>query len=683
MTSPDGSREVLNRTIVDRIGFAARQGAVQSISFTPDNLPAFTDLDLVTLHVLGGRFQPGSPTSLRQELAENAARLADSGNVANSGPQIVGTLRDSLTGLLWSQAGAFLTRSDIHAEQNAAAAHVKGYWGRPRIVIVSSRTQIDPDTKATSLSTSIDLRLNSMRAIAFPQQNPMATLAFQTTRGVFDTVIERNVMQTSSPNAQGRPVVNTVTILEAAEQQGIPLVSLTSADMVQIDALNVSLEAKARITLSLQSGCAVLVPQQAVELDGENAIGWFEIDPVTGETIGVSEDGGHQATVAETLAPWLLGALLIWQLRTPVGILAGLLGGIFQGAALAIAYPINCATDPTGCRSQLITDKSNAINSFSSNFGLALGLPSVAAYAGALKAFVQATFGVDPPVLPFLASPHLPNVFPSHIAKSELVVTGTPAAVPLQVSASTSSLTTDQNTSVSFDAFVTAQQSGRMTLQAEAPEGWTVQIDQNHVTVTPAPGLQDGTFPVRLTVRAASDPTVVAAGEIMVSLVPTAPGLAFSIEPDPLFTVPFNGAQLPTAYQAVIRNLGPAAETVTISIPQSPTGFSVLPSVDQVTIPAGETGIVGLYLRPSGMIPSPGTIAPFTVHATSSANGISQTHTEPFVVPEVHGLTLLADPGALSTIPGVGIDVVLEIEAVGNVGESVTFDVSLNNGLCA
>ena len=113
-----------------------------------------------------------------------------------------------------------------------------------------------------------------------------------------------------------------------------------------------------------------------------------------------------------------------------------------------------------------------------------------------------------------------------------------------------------------------------------------------------------------------------------------------------MFTVPFNGAQLPTAFRATIQNLGPAADTYNLTLSNLPSGFTLLDSGTSVTVPAGQTGFVGIYLEPTAgqPIPPPGTQLSFTVTATSTTDSsITQTQTETFTVPAIDAVTLTND----------------------------------------
>ena len=121
------------------------------------------------------------------------------------------------------------------------------------------------------------------------------------------------------------------------------------------------------------------------------------------------------------------------------------------------------------------------------------------------------------------------------------------------------------------------------------------------------------------------------------------------MNPDPIFTVPFNGAELPTAFRATIQNLGPAADTYNLTFANVPAGFTLLNSGTSVTVPAGQTGILGLYLQPDvgQPIPPPGTMLSFTVTATSTTDStITQSQVVAFTVPAIDALTVTSNPVA-------------------------------------
>ena len=76
----------------------------------------------------------------------------------------------------------------------------------------------------------------------------------------------------------------------------------------------------------------------------------------------------------------------------------------------------------------------------------------------------------------------------------------------LQVATTPTTLTTDQNTPITFAANIQTSLADTYNLTANAPTGWTVSIDSSgNVTVTPAPGLQSGTYPIQIIAQSQTD----------------------------------------------------------------------------------------------------------------------------------------------------------------------------------
>jgi uncharacterized membrane protein len=253
----------------------------------------------------------------------------------------------------------------------------------------------------------------------------------------------------------------------------------------------------------------------------------------------------------------------------------------------------------------------------------------------------------------------------------------------LQLVPNPATLTTDQNTPVTFNAGLQTSLADTYTLTANAPQGWTVTIDANgNVTATPAPGLQGGTYPIQIIAQSQTNPNLIAQSTVDVTITPTLPGMTLAVNPDPIFTVPFDGAQVPTAFQAVINNTGPTADSYNLSFSNIPAGFTLLNSGTSVTVPAGQTGIVGVYLQPNGMLPAPGTPLEITVTATSTSDpSITETVTEHFVMPTVDAVTLVSDPPTLTSSPGTGVSATVTLQNVGNVPETVSLASTLPAGL--
>ncbi|WP_165224659.1 transglutaminase domain-containing protein [Aquisphaera insulae] len=933
---PGAAAETESRTLLDRIGLDIRRnGGVPSISAGLNDPPPLDDFDLTVVQVNSGRIAPAADALLAsrftQVLEANqglAGQLAGV-DLTSQAPEVQALLqravtatRETLTALLERKATSFSLWSQSETGNQAAYFGVRAYRSSPTIVLATSHLD-EPTAGSQQLRLALDLRRNAMRVLAAPGQPDDAVLGFQVARGILDTIIEGLVMTPPAGTPPGAVLtpINTMEIFRIAADQGIASTLIGRENLARLDGLAISGEARARIADAAQAGKIVLVPVKAVTVGTVNTIAWFEYDPRTGETIGVSEDGGHAGGVIGNVFLTLFSLLNISNVASAGSFVVGyMFGGLLFNLNL-LAYPdpydhITITAGPT-IRGQVNLIKPyvnpqdykdykdqlvKALNALGIEYGVALAAGGITAAIGGafiagwlLGVGVARSEAADPPVLPIqVALDALPlrpyqhgagvetvaaslapgavqgQVQPSSVRVSgqvaaswrspggdtfrsrslsagqavvrdangvivgsgavatsagtpvdltvdgdhavglaglgslaayaaataglgiagewtrydaqltgnltlrlttgaltlngvalpagtytvttaladlsgdgtmasptfsgsmsiradgaeveigegagqlalpggvidaangltlkgyagtlelaaagsqadSLTVRGTAAQV-LAIGAGPTGLTADQNTPVSFPFGLRTSLAGSYDLQADAPAGWLVVVKPGGVvTVTPAPGLQGGAYTIRLKATSQDDPSLVVQGEVTVTVTPTQPGVSVVVNPDPVFTVPFNGAELPTSFLATIRNLGPDAETFTLSVPNPPAGFTVTMSASSLLIPAGETAVVGIYLTPSGTLPAPGTHADFTVRAAGGAGqAIAAEETEPFVVPEIHGVTLTGAQAVLATIPGTPTTAVLTLRAVGNVGEVVTLSSALAAGL--
>jgi fibro-slime domain-containing protein len=248
----------------------------------------------------------------------------------------------------------------------------------------------------------------------------------------------------------------------------------------------------------------------------------------------------------------------------------------------------------------------------------------------------------------------------------------------MQISGNPSILNTNQSTPVSFDLDVQTSLTDTYSVTIEAPEGWQVEInDSGAVTATPAPGIHDGEYIIRIIAKSVSKPNLIASGNVVVNVDPVQPGMELTVRHDPNFTIPVDLSQLPAAFTAEVKNLGAEQDTYLLSF-ESPDAFELTSSVDQLTIPGGHTGSTGFYLKPvAGLLPPAGTELNFTVTASSTSDSaIIKTVTETFIVPELHDVVLTLSQDVVNIIPGTVKNVELEITSVGNVDEELYLDVA-------
>ncbi|WP_205704014.1 transglutaminase domain-containing protein, partial [Candidatus Chloroploca sp. Khr17] len=254
----------------------------------------------------------------------------------------------------------------------------------------------------------------------------------------------------------------------------------------------------------------------------------------------------------------------------------------------------------------------------------------------------------------------------------------------LQLSANAS--TTDPTTPINFTAAIEANFTDAFTLTAEAPDNWAVAVSQaGQVTVTPAPGAAPGRYQVLVTARSSRYPELFATAVHTVNTT-AFEGLALTVAPDPLITVPWgigaltadptNNGQLQVpgaAFTATMTNTSTRAHRFTLNVTGLPAGWLILSgaqgsSETTVTLPAGGTAQVGFYASPPpGPLPAAGTSYPVTVRVAATENAqLTQTASVTFAVPALPYAYLSVDPATLVVAPGVADSVALNLQNVGN-----------------
>jgi uncharacterized repeat protein (TIGR01451 family) len=321
LSGPDGPPESYERTLADRIGFATRQnGGGGNIAIDPNAPPILTPLDVFTLNVLPGLAGPSYPGTIAVQTADATAQLAEVetqlGDQPPSEPlqsQAINALSNAYTTLTQVLGPQLFTLSDARTERLAETSLGKAYYDRPRLVLISNRLSVDTQAQTATTSLQIDLRRDSIRAIAFPGQSTAAAKAFQAVRGVSESTVERDVgTDVVGTGGPGQGHVSAADVFAAARAQGVRLTVLRQNNLGELDGLDLSPEAKARITVAVGQGYAMIVPADPVSVQGVPAIAWYEVHPDTGEAIGVTEDGGHE--LSELAYGLLIVALrvLVW-----------------------------------------------------------------------------------------------------------------------------------------------------------------------------------------------------------------------------------------------------------------------------------------------------------------------------------------------------------------------------------
>ena len=233
---------------------------------------------------------------------------SDSGNVTGVDSLLYEQLKDLLVVSERFYIAEFQSEQTLIMKALENLTGVVAYFDQPQIIIASSG--LLSVNGNGMLEYNMDIFESNPRIIVDPGEIPSSSIAFNFLLGLVENNIEGNIMQpgTDASNNNVLYPVYTQAIFQSAQAQGIALIGLYPGDESKLDQMPFSADVKALISDELESGKSVIIPTQPVIINDSPRIGWFEIDPSTGTTTGVLEDGTHGAT--EDYATTLLYAFL-------------------------------------------------------------------------------------------------------------------------------------------------------------------------------------------------------------------------------------------------------------------------------------------------------------------------------------------------------------------------------------
>jgi large repetitive protein len=318
VTDTSGNTETYSKTLFDRIGYAARQnGGTTQVSVPSSPTPAFTPVDITTINILASLQNASqvqsfgaSATAIQSQLAPLVTQTANlsssptpAQNQALQQEQNLAELSTIVTGRLL--VSSFANLSDQTDSATASASYVKAYFNSPRLITVTNT--VNTGQSSTTITEELDLVKDDKYSIPLPGQNSAtATIAYNFLRGVVESVNESSMSQGLAQNytpQNGTTLVaagSVADIFSAAQTQGIGTILLTPSESSLVGTLPISADAQARILTALDSNLLVFAPLAPVSLNALNTYGWYQIDPTTGITESVAEDGAHQGIVDYT-----------------------------------------------------------------------------------------------------------------------------------------------------------------------------------------------------------------------------------------------------------------------------------------------------------------------------------------------------------------------------------------------
>ncbi len=283
--APDGSRQVVVREIFDVVGKALRsrtqalseeeiRGRLESSAGHDLELSAY-DLFFTTgrLHVSHLSSLPNEPRPARTQDVDIRTALRRISIMA--------------TAVVDGLAGRF---------GKADRAVIVLYPDAPRVYIAEFRS--DRRTRRVSL----DLRSDHVRVVALGPVQDDVRLA-RILRGIISGSIEHAVLEYLTAAARAKGVlgatISTTLITARAERERVANVLLPD-QFARLDPA-VPPDSIARIREQTVAGWVALAPERPVDIDGTRRFAWWLVDPASGETIPVTDEGLHQAATDREL----------------------------------------------------------------------------------------------------------------------------------------------------------------------------------------------------------------------------------------------------------------------------------------------------------------------------------------------------------------------------------------------
>jgi hypothetical protein len=152
------------------------------------------------------------------------------------------------------------------------------------------------------------------RVVSSDQPEVRATIDFASntvgvrrngSRGSFDARLHQGVTDTVAEMlAQGSEVTraeNTSSLFAAAGSGPDVAVSIGRDELGAVGNFGWPDDVAARVTASVNAGYVAVVLKEPVSIHGRQRIGWWRVDPTSGETIGVMDTGLHEDTAEYSL----------------------------------------------------------------------------------------------------------------------------------------------------------------------------------------------------------------------------------------------------------------------------------------------------------------------------------------------------------------------------------------------
>jgi uncharacterized membrane protein len=721
--SPDGHTETFTREVKDLIGAAVRRlGGSPQLAVGTSSGPFFGPEDIYVNWVLPNAV---SEWAAQRQSVGVLARLKEAGTLSQAMLEIAsryapGELLNETDEAAYRAARVdrvlvsefalasvglnFARQADAALNDIEAGLRTRLYYALPRVFTVSAI-----GTPTAGITRTVDLRHTAVEAIVYPGQAAAARQTAQWIKGLNESILEGEAL------AQGQDTapLTTMRVFDEMAAQGIDPVLIQPNDYGLLDAYAFSDDALARVIDALLAGKQILIPSRAVLIDGEPTFAWWEIDPVTGETISVGENGLRVAALeffvmlleelvdeyisqySSVSPPSLADLSHLADDALHIGmtlrgyfftVAAGISGGNrLQIARGGLSNPRHADGfgNPSGANWDLQTSNGSAWRSLPAYL-----CPTIA--CGVEQFFMDAE--ADQLPLPEVAFTYGTDAV-SDIAITTMTASATGSGIPaftLAANPTNSSITPGSLST--FQAQITSNFADDFTVAVYAPIGWAATITTTgQISVHPAEGVSPGNYVIQLVAQSKLHPELIETATHTITI-QNSTSAQLSIAPEPKITVAMGLAAITAepnetndgevevpgaAYTIVLTNTSGSARAFDLNVSGPPADWLILNAARSasatVNLAAGEVTKLGLYVSPSsGTLPPVNTNYPVDVTAVSSPINVQASSV--FNMPPQPFNRLTLDPANLYLPPNSSTPVNLSITNIGNAAGS--FDLS-------
>jgi hypothetical protein len=302
LVAPDGRKETIVRDIFDRVG---KQRRMAGSRLTQDDLAGAADGPIKPEALPRAVYDFFVTTgAVHEDHLRNVSSLSAQ---APGKPLTIGAalrminiafaaVADGLTGRIADSTGRVLRT--YPAAPRIYVAELSDWNGMPRL--------------------SLDLRRDLPR-VAVSGFDGRRLFVAEVLRGVIAGAVEREVIEfftkaNAPPGPRWGSAMSTSLIFERAQASKVESVFLSGNSSSL--AKDLSPDARARIDESLATGQIVVAPHRPVDVDGAQRFAWWRIDPSSGATTAVTDEGLYQTTAEGSIVRNPSGEVVL-EVRAP------------------------------------------------------------------------------------------------------------------------------------------------------------------------------------------------------------------------------------------------------------------------------------------------------------------------------------------------------------------------------